>query len=65
MEDAIILSSPAVDHTPKEMWKMDRAKVHKGKARLWRLQKGIRSFDWPPSSPDLNPIEKNMAMDEK
>jgi transposase len=57
MEDAIILSSPAADHKPKEMWKMDGAKVHKGKARLWRLQKGIRGFDWPPSSPDLNPIE--------
>ncbi|PVH67976.1 hypothetical protein DL98DRAFT_442307 [Cadophora sp. DSE1049] len=36
----------------------DGAKVHKGKARLWRLQKGLRGFDWPPSSPDLNPIEK-------
>jgi transposase len=36
----------------------DRAKVHKGKARLPRLNKGIRGFNWPPSSPDLNPIEK-------
>ena len=36
----------------------DGAKVHKGKARLWRLNKGIRGFDWPPSSPDLNPIKK-------
>jgi hypothetical protein len=36
----------------------DGAKVHQGKARLWRLQKGILGFDWPPSSPDLNPIEK-------
>lgn len=34
------------------------AKVHKGKARLPRLNYGIRGFDWPPSSPDLNPIEK-------
>ena len=33
----------------------DKSKVHKGKARL---PKGIRGFDWPPSSPDLNPIEK-------
>jgi len=31
----------------------DRAKVHKGKARLPRLNRGIRSFDWPPSSLDL------------
>jgi transposase len=36
----------------------DRAKVHKGKARLPCLNRGIRGFDWPPSSPDLNPIEK-------
>jgi len=36
----------------------DSAKVHKGKARLPRLNRGIRGFDWPPSSPDLNPIEK-------
>jgi transposase len=36
----------------------DGAKVHKGKARLPRLNKGIRGFKWPPSSPDLNPIEK-------
>jgi transposase len=36
----------------------DGAKVHQGKARLPRLEKGIRGFDWPPSSPDLNLIEK-------
>ena len=36
----------------------DGAKVHKDKARLPKLEKGIRGFDWPPSSPDLNPIEK-------
>ena len=26
--------------------------------QLPRLNHGIRGFDWPPSSPDLNPIEK-------
>ena len=36
----------------------DGVKVHQGAARLWRLNKGVRGFDWPPSSPDLNPIEK-------
>ena len=36
----------------------DSAKVHKGKAKLPRLNKGIRGFNWPPSSPDLNPIKK-------
>ena len=36
----------------------DGSKVHKGAARTWRLEHGILGFDWPPSSPDLNPIEK-------
>jgi hypothetical protein len=29
-----------------------------GSTRLPRLNNGVRGFDWPPSSPDLNPIEK-------
>ena len=33
-------------------------KVHKGAARLQRLNHGIKGFDWLPSSPDLNPIKK-------
>ena len=36
----------------------DGAKVHKGFAKAPRATKGIRGFDWPLSSPDLNPIEK-------
>jgi hypothetical protein len=36
----------------------DESKVYAGNARLPRLQHGIRGFAWPPSSPDLNPIEK-------
>ncbi|PVH67703.1 hypothetical protein DL98DRAFT_274967 [Cadophora sp. DSE1049] len=36
----------------------DGAKVHLGHARLPRLEHSIRGFNWPPSSPDLNPIEK-------
>jgi transposase len=36
----------------------DGAKVQKGKARLPKLKKGIKGFDWPPTSPGLNPIEK-------
>ena len=36
----------------------DGAKVHLGAARLPRLNHGVRGFSWPPSSPDLNPIEK-------
>jgi hypothetical protein len=36
----------------------DGSKVHLGKARLPRLEHGVRGLDWPPSSPDLNPIER-------
>ncbi len=36
----------------------DGAKVHTGSARLPWLEHRIRGFKWPPSSPDLNPIEK-------
>ena len=36
----------------------DGSKVHIGDARLPKLQHNIRGFNWPPSSPDLNPIEK-------
>ena len=43
---------------PEYIFKEDGAKVHAGSARLPRLSHGIRGFKWPPSSPDLNPIEK-------
>ena len=33
-------------------------KVHQGQAKLSRKLKGLRGFNWLPSSPDLNPIEK-------
>jgi hypothetical protein len=36
----------------------DGSKVYKGKARLPCLNRGIRGFNWPPSSLDLNLIEK-------
>jgi hypothetical protein len=36
----------------------DGVKVYKWKARLPRLNAIIRGFSWPPSSPDLNSIEK-------
>jgi hypothetical protein len=36
----------------------DGSKVHQGKARLPRLEHGVRGLNHPPSSPDLNPIEK-------
>ena len=36
----------------------DGLKVYKGKARLPCLNYGVRGFNQPPSSPDLNLIEK-------
>lgn len=36
----------------------DGAPVHRSKLpRLWREAHGISKLDWPPNSPDLNPIE--------
>ena len=36
----------------------DGSKIHKGDARLAKLQYQIKGFDWPPSLSDLNVIEK-------
>ena len=36
----------------------DGALVHRSKlAHQWRIAYGIQKLDWPPNSPDLNPIE--------
>jgi hypothetical protein len=36
----------------------DGSKIYKGFAQLAKINSDIRTFEWPPSSPDLNPIEK-------
>jgi transposase len=59
--DAVIgphYASLSLDQKEKFISMEDGAKVHQGAARLWRLNHGIKGFNWPPSSPDLNPIEK-------
>ena len=43
---------------PEYIFMEDGSKVHVGNAQLPKLQHGIKGFFWPPSSPDLNPIEK-------
>jgi len=43
---------------PEYIYMEDGSGVHKGHARLPRLEHGVRGFAWPPSSPDLNVIEK-------
>ncbi len=43
------------------LFQEDNAPVHgAGRARSlqkWKKELGLRLFDWPPSSPDLSPIE--------
>ncbi len=43
---------------PEYIFMENGSKVHKGKAKLPRLLHGIHGFNWPPCSPDLNPIER-------
>ncbi|KAF7862490.1 hypothetical protein EAF04_007363 [Stromatinia cepivora] len=43
---------------PEYIFIEDGAKFHLKHARRARLEHGVRGFQWPPSSPDLNPIEK-------
>ncbi|OCK88086.1 uncharacterized protein K441DRAFT_647322 [Cenococcum geophilum 1.58] len=48
------------DMEPDTIFMEDGAKVHLGFAKAVRKALNIRGFSqwWPPSSPDLNPIEK-------
>ena len=54
----LYFDSLSSDEKDKFIFMEDGAKVHQGKAHLPKLNKGLRGFSWPPSSPDLNPIEK-------
>jgi transposase len=51
-------ASLSLEEQERFIFMEDGAKVHQGAARLWRLNYGIKGFDWPPSLLDLNPIEK-------
>jgi hypothetical protein len=36
----------------------DGAPIHRSNApKIWREKRRLKKLDWPPSSPDLNPIE--------
>jgi hypothetical protein len=49
---------PLFDQLGPEYYYMeDGSGVHKAFARQAKLQHSIHGFTWPPSSPDLNPIE--------
>lgn len=44
-------------------FQQDNAPIHKSeKAMEWILRQGISLVDWPPHSPDLNPIENIWAL---
>ena len=60
LEDVIFpfYDSLTLEQQEEFIFMEDGAKIHKGMARLPKLEKGIKGFIWPPSSPDLNPIEK-------
>lgn len=45
-------------YQPGQIFQQDNALIHKAKLiREWFETNGIHVMDWPPHSPDLNPIE--------
>ena len=43
---------------PGYVYMQDNASIHTArKVRQWFLDNGVNVTDWPPYSPDLNPIE--------
>lgn len=46
------------DYRPGDLFMQDNARIHTAKwTRRWLEENGILVFNWPPFSPDLNPIE--------
>lgn len=58
LEPVIFPFWDALDQKEEWIFMEDGAKVYMGKARLPRINHGIRGFNWLSSLPDLNPIEK-------
>lgn len=45
-------------YTPDSIFQQDNARIHTSDhTKLWFEMHGIHMIEWPPHSPDLNPIE--------
>ena len=42
---------------PDQILQQDNAPCHQGAAKTYLANKKVKTFIWPPNSPDLNPIE--------
>jgi len=48
---------------PQWLFQQDNAPIHSSmSSKNWFISKGIRVLDWPPLSPDINPIENIWAV---
>jgi len=58
LQDAMLPSARALFRSNDYKFMQDGARPHTARSTLnWLNQHGIHLLEWPPSSPDINPIE--------